>query len=296
MGKSHPPFLPRTGDHAIPVLRPDWSAPANVQALCTTRVGGDSNPPFDTLNLGTHVGDHPQTVQRNRTRHQQLMGVATVYLQQVHGTTVLPLTGSNSCNHNDSNDNGGGCGDGSNAAAIADACCTRDKGLACTIMVADCLPVLFTNHAGTAVAAAHAGWRGLSNGILENTVAALAELSSETSNNIIAWLGPCIGRTAFEVGADVYQAFVQQHAADAQAFGAWTHAHSGVTTGTARYWCDLAQLARNRLHRTGINRCFGNDSRPMWCTHVQRQRYFSHRRDSQTLGATGRMAVSIWMR
>lgn len=266
-------------------LRPRWPAPVHVQALCTTRAGGSSVAPFDTFNLGTHVGDMPQAVQRNRDRHQRLMAVRTVYLHQVHGTEVQLLTAAS---HH-----------APPVAAAADASCTQQTGLACTVMMADCLPVLFTDVTGTAVAAAHAGWRGLAGGVLENTVDALTRLSAVTSTDVIAWLGPCIGRGAFAVGADVYSAFVQQHAADAHAFSANVRHNTGDradSVGKAPgYWCDLALLARHRLRRLGISQCCGNDSSPKWCTYTQWQRYFSHRRDTARLGETGRMAASIWL-
>lgn len=262
----------------VRVLRPQWPASAHVHALCTTRSGGHSEAPYNRFNLGTHVQDAPHLVQRNRALHQRIMGVSTHYLQQVHGVDVVELHAKP-------------CSNQSRPAIAADAAITLQRQLACTVMVADCLPVLFTDVAGTAVAAAHAGWRGLAAGILERTAHTLARRTGSAPDTLLAWLGPCIGRSAFEVGADVYTAFVQQHATDCRAFSA----SNNTGTGNPKYYCDLALLARNRLHRIGIATCYGNDSSPAWCTYTQWQRCFSHRRDTARLGATGRMAASIWL-
>jgi len=267
-------------------LRPDWPAPARVQALCTTRAGGCSRAPFDSLNLGDHVGDDPQVVQANRQRLQAaLRGVRPVFLQQVHGTQVVDLHP--------------GLADG----AVADACVSTTPGLACTIMVADCLPLLLTNRQGTVVAAAHAGWRGLAGeggqGVIETVFktfsaqtlshqaqAATQSIASGVAGQTLAWLGPCIGPQAFEVGPEVRDAFCAHDAAAAQHFS--EHA-------PGKFLANLAALARQRLQALGIAQVYGNDGSPRWCTVSQPSRFFSHRRDSRALGGSGRMATCIWL-
>ena len=252
-------------------LIPDWPAPAGVRALCTTRAGGTSNAPYHSLNLGDHVGDDAGCVAANRARLHAEMGVRPVFLNQVHGTEVIEL-GLNTPD-----------------ASVADACLTTHTGVACTIMVADCLPVLFTNTKGSVVAAAHAGWRGLAGqggwGILEQTYKRFSALAldhqAQEATEIIAWLGPCIGPTAFEVGAEVLAAFTTH---DAQAQTCFTPLPGG------KWLADLAGLARLRLQALGITRIHGNDSSSPWCTVSQASRFFSHRRDR----VSGRFAVSIW--
>ena len=267
-------------------LRPDWPAPAQVQALCTTRTGGYSRAPFDSLNLGDHVGDDLQAVQANRQRLQAaLRGVRPVFLQQVHGTQVVDLHP--------------GLADG----AVADACVSSTPGLACTIMVADCLPLLLTNRQGTVVAAAHAGWRGLAGeggqGVIETVFktfsaqtlshqaqAATQSIASGVADQTLTWLGPCIGPQAFEVCPEVRDAFCAHDAAAAQHFS--EHA-------PGKFLANLAALARQRLQALGIAQVYGNDGSPGWCTVSQPSRFFSHRRDSRALGGSGRMAACIWL-
>jgi len=272
-------------------LRPDWPAPARVYALCTTRAGGSSLAPFDRMNLGDHVGDDPLAVQANRRVLQAAMpGARPVFLQQVHGTAVAALHPA--------------LPDGTRA----DACVSTTPGLACTIMVADCLPLLLTDAQGTVVAAAHAGWRGLAGeggvGVIEAvfkdfSALALAEQSPKAINSIaneagargvaadtLAWLGPCIGPQAFEVGAEVRAAFCAHDAGAARHF---------TDQGSGKYLADLAGLARQRLRALGITRVYGNDGGPGWCTVSQPSRFFSHRRDSLALGGSGRMAACIWL-
>ena len=265
-------------------ITPDWPAPPGVQALCTTRMGGVSAAPYDSLNLGTHVGDDPAAVQVNRQRLQAaLQGARPVFLNQVHGNGVAHLDHYTP--------------DGTEA----DACITAAPGVACTIMVADCLPVLLAHTSGTVVAAAHAGWRGLAGvqgqGVLESvfkrfealghTQKAQSAIKTEAfAQNTLAWLGPCIGPTAFEVGAEVRAAFCDANPA----------AHACFTaSGTAgKYLCDLAGLARLRLRALGIERIDGNDSTAPWCTVRNASRFFSHRRDTAALGGSGRFAACIW--
>jgi polyphenol oxidase len=254
-----------------------WTAPQGVRSTFTTRSGGHSSAPYDSLNLGDHVGDVPASVAANRLSLQQQMGIRPVFLQQVHGVQVVQLEGATP--------------DGTQA----DACTTTQRGVACTIMVADCLPVLFANRAGTAVAAAHAGWRGLVAGVLEQTceqLKALPQLATAQAaihsgaNEWIAWLGPCIGPQAFEVGPEVRQAFVAHDAAAARLF---------TPAGQVGKWlADLAGLARLRLVALGFDpqtQLFGNDSSATWCTVSNPSRFFSHRRD----GISGRLAACIWL-
>ena len=253
-------------------LVPDWPAPPCVRALCTTRAGGVSAAPYDSLNLGDHVGDDPVSVEENRARLATHIGVRPVFLQQVHGTQVLQLTPHTP------------------HASTADACVTTQPQVACTIMVADCLPALFTDTSGAVVGAAHAGWRGLCNGVIEQSLERFSALASEKpaqaaiksiANEVLVWLGPCIGPTAFEVGPEVREAFV---AKDPQAEACFTPLVSG------KYLADLPALARQRLAAWGVSRIYGNDSSPSWCTVTNAATYFSHRRDR----VSGRFAACIW--
>lgn len=246
---------------------PDWPAPAGVRALCTTREGGASVAPFDSFNLGDHVRDEPAAVAANRASLAGLTAPARpVFLQQVHGTAVLALDSS--------------APDGTEA----DAALVTTPGVAATIMVADCLPVLFAHVSGGSVAAAHAGWRGLVGGVLEATVQALRTAAGP--GEVIAWLGPAIGPTAFEVGDEVRAAFVANDPA------AQAHFRTHATPG--KWWADLPALARQRLRSAGVTSVHGNDGSTAWCTVSQPSRFFSHRRDAARLGSTGRFAACVW--
>ena len=248
-------------------LIPEWPAPDSVRAVCTTRAGGRSQPPYDSLNLGDHVGDDPLAVGANRAVLAQALGGARpVFLQQVHGQGVVALDAHTP------------------QGMQADACLTREAGVACTIMVADCLPLLCTDAQGRFVAAAHAGWRGLAGagggegGVIEALVAALGVPARE----MLVWLGPCIGPQAFEVGDEVRAAF---EAHDGQASACFRPA------GRAGKWlADLPALARQRLAALGVAGVYGNDGSPAWCTVANPSRFFSHRRD----GVSGRLAACIW--
>jgi polyphenol oxidase len=248
----------------------DWALPAGVQAICTTRVGGVSQPPFDGFNLGDHVRDDPHAVATNRALLQaQLGGARPVFLSQVHGVDVASL--------NEDTPDG----------TVADACITQAPHVACTIMVADCLSLLFTDDAGRVVAAAHAGWRGLAAGVIERTVSAVCAQANVSAAQVRVWLGPCIGPDAFEVGDDVRVAFTSGDAlGPAQA----QHFFKPHPTYAGKWLADLAGLARLRLQVLGVASVAGNDSTPDWCTVTQRSRLFSFRRD----GVTGRFAVCIW--
>lgn len=244
-----------------------WSLPEGVHACCTTRTGGVSLTPFDSWNLGGHVGDDPSAVAVNRQRlHAQLGFARPVFLHQVHGVDVVNI---------DANTPDG---------TVADACLTDKAGLACTIMVADCLPLLFTDAHGRAVAAAHAGWRGLASGVVENTLFALCRQAAVEPHQIRVWLGPCIGATAFEIGVEVYEAFLKHDRNSNEFFVP----HS---SRPQKWWADLAGLARQRLLAQGVREISGNDGSAAWCTVQQRSDFFSYRRD----GVTGRFAACIWL-
>lgn len=265
-------------------LVPDWPAPAGVKAVFTTRSGGVSAAPWDSLNLGDHVGDMPVHVSANRALLAQAMDARPVFLRQVHGTEVVHLARYTE--------------DG----LEADACVADVPGLACTIMVADCLPVLLTTVDGAVVAAAHAGWRGLAGaggaGVLESAVASLRALASEQSRGvpeILAWLGPCIGPSAFEVGAEVKAAFEAADPAAAACFVAQPPSQGAGEVGGGKYLADLPALARLRLAALGVHRVYGNDGSAPWCTVGNPSAFFSHRRDAaRGAGTTGRMAAAIW--
>lgn len=236
-------------------LIPDWPAPANVRALQTTRQGGFSVAPYDTLNLGDHVGDEPLIVARNRMQLNALLPSEPVWLKQVHGTTVVDAVAA-------------GCG-----VPVADACLARNAGAVCVVMTADCLPLLLCDEAGTVVAAVHAGWRGLCDGVIEATVRAMGVPAQQ----VMAWLGPAIGPQAFEVGGEVRAAFIAQQPQAAVAF----------TARGDKFLADLFMLARQRLQALGVTRIHGGGV----CTYSDRERFFSYRRD----GVTGRMGSFIWL-
>ena len=252
-------------------IQPEWPAPAHVRAVMTDRPGGHSLAPWDSLNLGDHVGDDPVHVQANRQLLQQCIGTRPVFLKQVHGFEVQPL-------HAQVQD-----------GTIADACLTEQTGVACTIMVADCLPVLLCDTQGRWVAAAHAGWRGLAGidgvGVIE-ALLATAPVSKTPPEDLLVWLGPCIGPQAFEVGPEVRDAFCSSSPAAEQFF---------KVCGPGKWLADLSGLARWRLQQVGVTRVYGNNSQPQWCTVTQASRFFSHRRDSRVLGQSGRMAACIWL-
>lgn len=252
-------------------ISPYWRAPASVHAVCTTRSGGVSVAPFDSLNLADHVGDLPANVANNRSILQQALVAKPVLLAQVHGTRVVRLTV-------DTADD-----------IEADACYTTQRGIACSVMVADCLPVLLTNRAGSFAAAAHAGWRGLAGmngvGILEATVGCVQALETAPSE-IMAWLGPCIGAAQFQVGAEVRDVFASANPAALRYF---------TPVGRGKWLADLRGLARQRLRAMGITQIAGNDGSAVWCTVANPLRFFSHRRDTAGLGNTGRMAACIWL-
>jgi YfiH family protein len=239
-------------------ILPDWPAPPEVRALSSQRWGGVSGAPFESLNLGAHVGDSTEAVEENRRRLRTAarLPAEPVWLSQQHGTNVLDLDGARG------------------APAGADASFTRRPGRVCAILTADCMPVLLASDSGAGVAAAHAGWRGLAAGVIEATVRALAL----PPQSLLAWLGPCIGAAHFEIGAEVRDELLR---ADPQADAAFERNARG------RYMADLATLARRRLERLGVARIYGGDA----CTYAAPEDYFSYRRD----GRTGRQATLIWL-
>lgn len=245
-------------------LLPDWPAPAGVRAVCTTRAGGVSPAPYASLNLGDHVGDWGYNVMANRSALRRALVARPVYLRQVHGHQVATLTAD--------------AADGTEA----DAAVTREANLACTIMVADCLPLLMCTPDGSAVGAAHAGWRGLVAGVIEACATGVAALGGCSPAQLLVWLGPCIGPDAFEVGDEVRAAFVSADPAAAEAFR--PHVSAG------KWLADLPMLARQRLRGLGVMQAWGNDGSAAWCTVSQASRFFSHRRDR----VSGRMAACIW--
>lgn len=260
-------------------LQPPWQVSPRVRALVTTRAGGVSLPPYGCveggrerpggLNLGLHTGDDPERVARNRARLLALAGVPAAWLEQVHGNAVVRADAV------------------AQAGAVprADASVTDVAGIACLVMVADCLPVLVCDAAGRAVGAAHAGWRGLVAGVVENTVAQVAQLAAVQPDTLHAYLGPAIGPSAFEVGADVRDAFMARaYDAERVATEAAFVAHQGAP---GKFLADIYALARLRLARHGVVRVSGANA----CTLTQRERFFSYRRD----GVTGRMAALIWL-
>ena len=286
-------------------LVPGWPAPDHVRAVFTTRAGGVSKIPFDSLNPALHVGDSATDVMRNRVILRDALGVSPVYLSQVHGTRVVQLTTAGSVKEAErkkaervGNANQGEVQSEFQDEPQADACWTQTPGAVCSIMVADCLPVLLSNRSGDFVAAAHAGWRGLAGagsvGILESLLeSVLGKPASKTSapqlSTFIAWLGPCIGPTKFEVGDEVRAAFITFDAQAAQMF------KPVVGSGGTKWLADLQGLARQRLAAAGVGQINGNDGSLPWCTVSNPSNYFSHRRDSLALGGSGRMVACVWL-
>jgi YfiH family protein len=241
-------------------ITPDWPAAATVRALSTLREGGVSEKSYESLNLGTHVGDAPPAVAENRRRLRSAarLPAEPTWLNQVHGARMMDLDAL----------------DDAETPPEADAALTRRPGRVCAILTADCLPVLLAADSGAAVAAAHAGWRGLAGGVIEAAVRALA-LAPES---LLAWLGPAIGPRHFEVGAEVRDLLLAEDPEASASF---------ASNARGRFLADLPALARRRLTRLGVRRIYGGGE----CTFSRADRYFSHRRD----GMTGRQATLIWL-
>jgi purine-nucleoside/S-methyl-5'-thioadenosine phosphorylase / adenosine deaminase len=236
-------------------IAPDWPAPRNVRALITTRAGGASQGPYASFNLGLRTGDDPQAVSANRAALRAALPQEPRWLRQVHGNRVVAA-------------------DTAAAPGEADAAVAQRPGTVCAVLIADCVPVLLADRKGSAVAIAHAGWRGLATGVIENTVRAMPCEPGE----LTAFLGPGIGPRAFEVGADVRDAFVSQDPAAADAF---------VPHARDKWLADLFALARRRLQRARVPDIHGGGV----CTYSDAGRFFSYRRDR----TTGRMAALIWI-
>ncbi len=237
----------------------DWPAPAHVKALTTTRHGGFSVGPFTSLNFSNRVGDEPGSVRRNRMllREALKLPVEPLWLSQVHGSRVI-----------DAFDAGPG--------EEADGCVTGTPGVVCAVLTADCLPIFLCDRRSTRIGLVHAGWRGLAAGIIEE---GLRRIQIPTGN-LLAYLGPAIGPSAYEVGDEVRQAFVNQNSDDAESFTA-------IPNRPGQWLADLYDLARRRLRAQGVHAIYGG----LRCTFRERDLFFSHRRD----GNCGRMVSLIWM-
>ena len=248
-------------------LVPDWGVP-RVGALMTTRAGGISRAPYATMNVGVAVGDDAEAVSANRALLGEAMsGAAPVFLRQVHGARVVRV----------------GSADAAPGAPVhaADAVVTSEAGVGCVVQAADCLPVLLAAADGRAVGAAHAGWRGLSAGVVEAAVEALCTIAGCAPRDVVAWLGACIGPDAFEVGEDVLVAFGAAPGTEGARAGRFR------AKGGAKWHADLPALARDRLAAAGVADISGG----AWCTFTDASRFFSYRRD----GVTGRMAAAVWI-
>jgi polyphenol oxidase len=241
-------------------LAPAWPSLPSVRVISTLRTGGCSTGAYASLNLAQHVGDDAASVRANRRRLAAVarLPAEPLWLEQVHGIAVAVHDGSHA----------------PDSSPRADAAVAFEPGRVCVVMTADCLPVVFTDRRGTRVGVAHAGWRGLAGGVLEATIAALRIEPAA----LMAWLGPAIGPAAFEVGAEVRQAFIERHAANAAAF---------VGNAAGRYQADLHALARNALQLAGVTDVTGSNA----CTSADAARFFSFRRDR----VTGRMATLAWL-
>ena len=236
-------------------IYPDWPAPAAVKAVVTTRRGGISQAPYDSFNLGDHVGDQPEAVNQNRKMLKQALALLhePYWLEQVHGCDVVRCDASQ---------------------RRADAVMADQPGQVCAVLTADCLPVLLCNRAGTKVAAVHAGWRGLASGVIENAVTAM----DTPADQLLAWMGPAIGPEQFEVGDEVRDAFVSFDEKAADAF---------VANRPGHWMADIYQLARLRMETLNLGFVGGGE----YCTVTDSERFYSYRRD----GVTGRMAALIWI-
>ena len=245
------------------VIIPDWPCPVSIRAYATRRRGGVSTPPWNSLNLAYHVGDNPVAVQQNWQMLSALLRFPSTpqLLEQVHGTDVV-----------DASDNG--------TFQRADGCYSNQPGVICTVMTADCLPILVCNRQGTEVASLHAGWRGLADGIIANGIARF----SSPPEQLMAWLGPAISQAFLEVGEDVYEAFMKNEAL----WGSRLELESCFRTTRPDHWqCDLYALARLALKALGVRGIYGGQ----FCTFADADLFYSYRRDGQT----GRMASLIWI-
>lgn len=237
---------------------PDWPAPAHVRSLITTRSGGVSSGSFASFNLGHATGDGLAAVESNHARLRALLPSEPKWLKQVHGARVIAA-------------------DATHERLEADAAVARLPGTVCALLVADCLPILLTDRKGSVVGAAHAGWRGLAGGVIDNTIAMMIEAGA-VARELLAYIGPGIGPQAFEVGSDVYDAYTRVDANAASAF---------ISRGSGKWLADLPALARRALERCGVTAIHGG----ALCTYSDPARFYSYRRDR----VTGRMAALIWL-
>lgn len=240
---------------------PDWPAPERVRAASSTRQGGMSAVPYDSFNLAKHVGDEEQNVENNRRQLREVLKLPSepAWLEQVHGIEVIEAGAENT-------------------PCEADASISTQAGVVCTVMTADCLPVLICDRQGRGVAAAHAGWRGLAGGVIEATLARLCRQLECPVDDLLVWLGPAIGPQAFEVGDEVRETFIRIDAGNESAF---------IANRPGHWLADIYQLARQTLQRTGVEAVYGGGR----CTYSEPGQFFSFRRES----TTGRMASLIWL-
>lgn len=252
---------------AIKTIKPNWVVPDPIKAFCTTRNGGLSKPPFNTLNLGLNAGDNAAAVLENRSLLRKCLPTEPLWLKQVHGVMVsTPNSRSAS----------------SDEPLEADASVTNIPNEALAILTADCMPVFFASRDGSVIGAAHAGWRGLSGGVLENTLQEMLSLSPNLSpKDIVTWMGPAIGPTAFEVGEDVLNAFASQSQS------ILSRAFKPIAGSSGKYLANLYLLAQDRLRSFGVEQIYGGD----FCTFNDVDNFFSYRRDKET----GRFASLIWI-
>lgn len=248
-------------------IDPSWLVPPQIKAFCTTRVGGVSKLPFDGLNLGLNAGDDPVDVLHNRSLLRPILPADPCWLKQIHGVAVSTPAARKAF-----------IGD----PLEADASVTNTPNEVLAVLTADCMPVLFASKNGDVIAAAHAGWRGLSGGVIENTIQSMCSLAPGlTPHDIAVWMGPAIGPTAFEVGEDVLQAFSSQSQA------VLSEAFKPIDGIPGKYWANLYLLARDRLRSFGIEQIYGGD----FCTFRDSANFYSYRRDKKT----GRFASLIWI-
>ncbi len=239
-------------------VTPNWPAPKNICCVTTTRKGGCSQHEFKSLNLGSHVKDEKENVEKNRLLIKKDLQLYKdpVWLKQVHGSAVLSLKTNTSIN------------------SEADAAYTNDVGVVCAVLTADCLPVVFCDQAGKHIAVAHAGWRGLVTGVLENTLQTIPVANQK----LMCWFGPAIGPTKFEVGEEVFEQFITTDPSHSDAF---------VEQSNGKFLANIYQLARNILAKQNVKAIYGGDH----CTYSESDKFYSYRRD----GETGRMATLIWI-
>ncbi len=243
----------------ISFIRPDWSAPANIKAIITTRRGGHSSPPYHSFNLATHVGDNPADVMKNRAELRPQLPSEPIWLDQTHTNKIIELKSASEPNES------------------FDASITTAPGLVCAVLTADCLPILLTDTKGSFVAAVHAGWRGLANGIIAN---ALATESAKNRSEVLAWLGPAISQKHFEVGDDVRDIFIALSTDNQAAFISCNDKEN-------KWLADIYALATHQLNALGVSKIYGGE----YCSYAQDELFHSYRRD----GVSGRMASCIWI-